>query len=80
LIQSHIVVHGSAPSFGENTIIDYVGKSDDEPIVASVLAGTADVFVTGDKALLKLQSVEHLPIISPRNFWEILAGREKSSE
>lgn len=49
---------------------------DDEPIVASALAGNADVFVTGDKALLKLQSVEHLPIISPRNFWEILAGLE----
>ncbi|HFD80783.1 MAG TPA: putative toxin-antitoxin system toxin component, PIN family [Gammaproteobacteria bacterium] len=48
---------------------------DDEPIVASALAGNANVFVTGDKALLELQDVEHLPIVSPRNFWEILAGR-----
>jgi len=49
---------------------------DDEPVVASALAGNANVFVTGDKALLQLQSVEHLPIISPRNFWEMLAGQQ----
>ena len=48
---------------------------DDEPIVASALAGNANVFVTGDKALLQLHNVEHLPIISPRKFWEMLAGR-----
>jgi putative PIN family toxin of toxin-antitoxin system len=50
--------------------------ADDEPIVAAALAGNANVFVTGDKALLQLQSVEHLPIASPRNFWEMLAGRK----
>jgi predicted nucleic acid-binding protein len=46
---------------------------DDEPIVASALAGKAQVFVTGDKALLELGSVEDLPIVSPRQFWEMLA-------
>ena len=49
---------------------------DDEPIVASALAGNANVFVTGDKALLQLHNVEHLPIVSPRNFWKMLAGRQ----
>ena len=49
---------------------------DDEPILASAIAGKAPVFVTGDKALLELQSVEKLPIISPRSLWEILADRE----
>jgi hypothetical protein len=29
LIRSHIVVHGSAPSSSENTIIDYIGKSNE---------------------------------------------------
>ena len=48
---------------------------DDEPIVAAALAGNANVFVTGDKALLQLQCVEHLTIASPRGFWEMLAGR-----
>ena len=48
---------------------------DDKPIVASALAGNANVFVTGDKALLQLHNVEHLPVVSPGNFWEMLAGR-----
>lgn len=48
---------------------------DDEPIIASALAGQASVFVTGDKALLELLRVEHLPVISPRQFWEMLADR-----
>jgi putative PIN family toxin of toxin-antitoxin system len=49
---------------------------DDEPIVASAIAGHANIFVTGDKALLELLSVEQLPIVSPRKFWEMLSGRE----
>ncbi len=49
----------------------------DEPIIASALSGQAHVFVTGDKVLLDLQHVEQLPIISPRQFWEILAGRDE---
>ena len=47
---------------------------DDVPIVASALSGKARVFVTGDKALLELGSVEGLPLVSPRQFWEVLSG------
>ena len=50
---------------------------DDEPIIASALAGRANVFVTGEKALLELQRVEYLPVISLRQFWEMLAGRDE---
>ena len=46
---------------------------DDEAILASALAGNARVFVTGDKALLALQSVEGLPIATPRELWEMLS-------
>ncbi len=49
---------------------------DDELIVASALAGSANVFITGDKALLELQRIENMQIISPRKLWEVLAGRE----
>lgn len=49
---------------------------DDEPIVASALAGNATVFVTGDKALLKLKMIEQLPMISPRELWEKLSRPE----
>lgn len=48
----------------------------DEPIVASALAGGAMVFVTGDKAFLKLKTVEELPILSPRALWERLSTGE----
>jgi len=47
---------------------------DDEAIPAAALAGNANVFVTGDKALLNLGSVEGLPIITPRGLWESLAN------
>lgn len=50
---------------------------DDEPIVASALAGNADVFVTGDKALLELDSIEGMSLRSPRQLWELLAGRDE---
>jgi putative PIN family toxin of toxin-antitoxin system len=49
---------------------------DDEPIIAAALSGESDVFVTGDKALLELQSIEGMPVISPRGLWEALAGLE----
>ena len=48
---------------------------DDEAILAAALAGNANVFVTGDKALLNLESVEGLPIITPRGLWERLADK-----
>ena len=50
---------------------------DDEPIIGAALAGQAHVFVTGDKALQNLQRVANLPVISPRQFWEILASSEE---
>ena len=50
---------------------------DDVPIIASALSGKADVFVTGDKALIELGIVEQLPIMSPRQFWELLSTRDK---
>jgi len=48
---------------------------DDGAILAAALAGKANVFITGDKALLNLESVEGLPIITPRGLWESLSDR-----
>ena len=39
---------------------------DDVPIIGAALAGDADLFVTGDKALLELGEIEGLPIVTPR--------------
>jgi uncharacterized protein len=47
---------------------------DDIPILACAIAGGADVFVTGDKALLALEEIDGLPIVSPRELWIRLAG------
>jgi putative PIN family toxin of toxin-antitoxin system len=47
---------------------------DDAPIIAAALAGKSDIFVTGDKALLELKSIEGMPVITPRVLWEMLAG------
>jgi predicted nucleic acid-binding protein len=46
----------------------------DAIIVASALAGGAEVFVTGDKELLDLENAERMPVLSPRQFWERLAS------
>jgi predicted nucleic acid-binding protein len=52
------------------TVVDLaIGDADDDHIGACALAAPAQVFVTGDKALLGLRSVHGLPIVSPREFW-----------
>lgn len=52
---------------------------DDVPILACALSGRADVFVTGDKALIDLGAVRKMPILSPRQMWQRLAGVEGDS-
>jgi putative PIN family toxin of toxin-antitoxin system len=47
---------------------------DDIPIVTCAIAGKADLFVTGDKALLDLEEIDGLPMVSPRQLWTRLAG------
>jgi len=45
---------------------------DDKWVLASAVAGGADVLVTGDKDLLDLGRAAPLPIVTPRSFWESL--------
>lgn len=47
-----------------------VRDSADAWILASAVAGGADVLVTGDQDLLVLADEAPLPILSPRAFWE----------
>lgn len=50
----------------------------DEWVLASAIAGGADVLVTGDSDLLVLGRKGPVPVISPRQFWDSLQskGRE----
>lgn len=43
-----------------------VADPDDAPILAAALAAGADLFVTGDKALVALGAVEGMPVVDPR--------------
>lgn len=47
---------------------------DDVPVLACAVAAKVNVFVTGDKALLDLGEVQGMPILSPRQLWQKLAG------
>jgi predicted nucleic acid-binding protein len=46
-----------------------INDPDDEWIVACALGAAAEIFVTGDKALLGLHKIQSMIIISPRQFW-----------
>ncbi len=46
----------------------------DAVIVACALEAHADLFITGDRALLELREVEGLPILSPRDAWGRVDG------
>lgn len=47
---------------------------DDAVLFAAALAAQADLFVTGDKALLGLGAVQGLPVVAPRQAYLRLRG------
>ena len=44
--------------------------SSDEWVLASALAGRADIIVSGDQDLLVLGATGPVPVLSPRQFWD----------
>lgn len=49
-----------------------VRDKDDEWVLASAIAGSADMLVTGDQDLLAVAKNSPLPILTPREAWEWL--------
>lgn len=43
---------------------------DDRKVLGEALAGAAEVFITGDAAVMSLGSVGSMRILSPRQLWE----------
>ena len=54
-----------------------ISDPDDEWIVASAVAGGADVLVTGDAAVLRIAKRAPLPIVNPRGLWELLRSSSR---
>ena len=50
---------------------------EDAHVLGEALAARAEVFVTGDAALLALRKLEGMPILAPRQFWDLLQNAEK---
>ena len=51
--------------------------ADDARVLGEARAGQVQFFVTGDAALLKIEAVKGLAIVSPRQFWEALQASRK---
>ena len=49
-----------------------VRDQDDAWVLASAVAGGADLLITGDADLLSVAAVAPIPVLSPRAFWERL--------
>ena len=52
-----------------------VADSDDYPPLSVAEKAHCDVFVTGDKALWVLNPIEHMAVLSPREFWQRVSGQ-----
>ena len=57
-----------------------VKDKDDIVILSCAISGEAEVFITGDKELLALKSIGKLSILSPREFWQEIAGLRGSKK
>ena len=53
-----------------------VRDPDDRWVLASAVAGRADILVTGDQDLLAIAEAAPLPIVSPRGFWDQLRSKK----
>ena len=53
---------------------------DDRWVLASAVAGKADVIVTGDSDLLEVASQSPIPIVDPRGFWTMVRGDAGAQE
>jgi putative PIN family toxin of toxin-antitoxin system len=66
LRESEVVARPRTPSDLE------VRDPDDRWVLASAIAGRADVLVTGDRDLLEVAAQSPVRIIDPRGFWTLL--------
>jgi putative PIN family toxin of toxin-antitoxin system len=69
-------IRGAASTVVEETRpVDVAADADDSVVLGEACSGNAEIFVTGDGALIRLQTAVGLRIVSPRGFWEALQQR-----
>ena len=70
LLREHIIIPKP-----DNPLPVPIRDPDDRWVLASAVAGHADVLVTGDKDLLQAAYRGPLRILDPRGFWELSRSR-----
>lgn len=63
--EASLVVEGAAPAVCQ-------AEDDDRSILGEALQGHAEIFVTGDAALIAIESLDAMRIVTPRQLWEML--------
>ncbi len=63
--EAAVVIEGAQP-------VGAKADADDALVLGEARSGQAEMFVTGDATLLKLETVEGFRVVSPRQFWEAL--------
>lgn len=71
LVRTAFGIAKHAPAVNDDPPVE-IPDPDDVPIIVCALAAGAEVFITGDKALLDMHSIAGMSIISPREFLESL--------
>jgi putative PIN family toxin of toxin-antitoxin system len=75
LLRRHVVV----PHPAEILAVP-VRDRDDAWVLASAVAGGADVLITGDKDLLEIEDRVPVRILTPRAFWDLVRRRKRSRQ
>jgi uncharacterized protein len=66
--EAELVVQSASPAVCD-------ADDDDRLVLGEAIAGRADVFVTGDAAIVSFGTVGGMRVLTPRQLWEALRGR-----
>lgn len=62
-----------------DTVHGVADDEEDDPVLATAVAGQVSHLVTGDNGLLELVRYEEIAIVSPRDFLEVLAEASRAT-
>jgi putative PIN family toxin of toxin-antitoxin system len=78
-LYERLSVLGELITIDPDAVAVTVRDAKDDYILVSALVGRADYLVTGDRDLLVLIQVGQVRIVTPREFWDILAQQPDAS-